>query len=497
MRTACAILVSTMAFFLGCGARGDSPPVPLGINVSELADYSTQWAFVDIFKQSRPWIESHPGKMAYDDHGWPRLESEQSVQTVMAREIKGHYPAGVYKVTFSGTAAVRLDQFDVKSVKAPSRNALDVDVSPADGGLLFSAKGGTLDNVHVWMPGFPRKGTTFHPLFCKRLEPFGVIRFMDWQKTNNSKLVKWSKRAKPSDARYTTEAGVPVEVMVELANQLKVHPWFCIPHQADDEFVREFARLVKSQLHPDLKVYIEYSNEVWNWGFEQTQWAKDQGTKQKLGDPPQARFYADRSVAVFKIWEEVFGGRDRLVRVLASQFVNPWLSEQILTWHQASKHADALAVAPYFGHEHGDPKEAARSARLSPEELLKRLDTEIAGKNLQHMQEQAKLAKSHGLQLIAYEGGQHLAGGGGAENNAALTRLFTAVNRDARMAELYRKHLQNWANSGGGLYVLYHYVGAPGKWGSWGLLEYQDQPIEDAPKYRAAVEYAKKAKEAK
>ena len=67
-----------------------------------------------------------------------------------------------------------------------------------------------------WGPVFDGIGaieTLVRPPECpfrQRLEPFSVIRFMDWQRTNNSKLVKWSQRARPDDARYTTAAGVPV-----------------------------------------------------------------------------------------------------------------------------------------------------------------------------------------------------------------------------------------------------------------------------------------------
>ena len=39
-------------------------------------------------------------------------------------------------------------------------------------------------------------------------------------------------------------------MMVELANTLHANPWFCMPHQADDEFVRNFARTVREQLDP-------------------------------------------------------------------------------------------------------------------------------------------------------------------------------------------------------------------------------------------------------
>jgi len=57
------------------------------------------------------------------------------------------------------------------------------------------------------------------------------------------------------------------------------------------------------------------------------------------------------------------------------------------------------------------------------------------------------------------------------------------------MYDLYRKHLANWSAARGGLYVVFSNVGAPGKWGCWGVLEYQDQPEAEAPKYRAVVDF--------
>ena len=152
--------------------------------------------------------------------------------------------------------------------------------------------------------------------------------------------------------------------------------------------------------------------------------------RRKLGDPDGGRFYAERSVEVFKIWEDVFGGRERLVRVLGSQFVNAWLSEQILTWKNTYKNADVLAVAPYFGNEFGDPKIAPLSSRMTTDQLMKRLDDEIKTRNRDHIVKQAQLAGKYGLQLVAFEGGQHLVGYGGAENNNELTRLFCTANRD-------------------------------------------------------------------
>src|SRR5438105_777373 len=75
-------------------------------------------------------------------------------------------------------------------------------------------------DVHVWMPGFEKADSPFHPLFVERLKPFEALRFMDWQATNNSPVRAWAERATADDARWSTPKGLPVEVLVDLANRL-------------------------------------------------------------------------------------------------------------------------------------------------------------------------------------------------------------------------------------------------------------------------------------
>ena len=86
------------------------------------------------------------------------------MQTLMVRELKGHYPAGTYVATFSGVAGVRMDQYDVKRVKT-GRHIIEAEVVPGDGGLLFTARGSTVNNVHVWMPGFVQSAPRSIPFF--------------------------------------------------------------------------------------------------------------------------------------------------------------------------------------------------------------------------------------------------------------------------------------------------------------------------------------------
>jgi hypothetical protein len=169
---------------------------------------------------------------------------------------------------------------------------------------------------------------------------------------------------------------VPVEVMVDLANRLGADPWFTMPHLADDDFVRQLATVVRDRLDPSLRAWVEYSNEVWNGMFAQVGWARDQGLAAGLGPSDfeaQLRFYSRRAVQVFALWEEVFGGTTRLVRAMASQAANSWVSEQVLGLEGAAGPSDALAIAPYIGGYLGGPSEQARVAAMSVDDLVAEL----------------------------------------------------------------------------------------------------------------------------
>ena len=474
------------------------------MNLSGVVDWSTEWPLVDVFKASRSWVKNDwqsatdDPSYRFDVQGNPLLKPGQAVQTLMLREIGGHYPAGVYVITYRGAGKLTLGNGDPLQIVRQGPGRIEVRVKPGNGGLILqipeSDPRDPIRAIKVWMPGFQNAPSPFHPLFLERLRPFGAVRFMDWQNTNNSPVRHWSERAKPTDARWATAKGMPPEILLDLANTLGVDPWFCMPHTADDEFVTQFALLVKQRLKPNLKVYIEYSNEVWNSQFGQARHALEQGRLKKLGPSDfesQLRWYSERSVAVFRLWEAVFSSvsRARLVRVMASQSANPWVSEQVLGWKNAAQQVDALAIAPYFGNEFGTPQTQNKVATMTVDQLLNALEQEIDGKNREWIEQNVAVARKFKVpRLVAYEGGQHLVGVGGAENNPMLTDLFFAANRSPRMYDLYRKHLSNWFRAGGDLYMAFSSVAKPSKWGSWGALEYQDQPTANAPKYRRLID---------
>ena len=138
-----------------------------------------------------------------------------------------------------------------------------------------------MKNLKVLQPGY---SLASYPTFTneylgllRNLRP-NVIRFMDWTHTNSNTTANWADRPKTTDA---TIAKVPVagdlhpakgiawEYVVQLANALHTNVWVNVPAHATDDYVRQLATLLKSRLASDLTVYLEYSNEVWNSGFEQ------------------------------------------------------------------------------------------------------------------------------------------------------------------------------------------------------------------------------------
>jgi hypothetical protein len=317
--------------------------------------------------------------------------------------------------------------------------------------------------------------------------------------TNGSKVRTWSDRPKPDDATFSAK-GVALEWMIELCNRQQADAWFCMPHLADDDYVRRFARMVKDRLDPRLRVYIEYSNEVWNTMFAQTRYSW--GKAKELGIGPEERpwegggkYYARRSVEIFKIWEEAFGGRERLVRVLAWQSGNTWWMENVILPDQdAYRNADALAIAPYIGMNvprEGKGLTAEQVAGWSVDRVLDHLETEALPKSIQAIRATKETADKYGLMLLAYEGGQHMVGVAGGENNETMTRLFHAANAHPRMAEIYEKYYDAWTTAGGDLFCYFSSVGRWSKWGSWGILQYYDDDPTRSPKVTATLRWAR------
>src|SRR5258706_9202861 len=283
----------------------------LGTNLSALRDWSQEWAFVDAFHASRPWISGGGLNGTWDDgralatdaNGWiASLQSNQVARTLLFWDLGGTYPSGTYVVLYDGQGTLAYQGAATLVSGAPGRDVLQVNA--AAGGIVLNITAtnaaNPLRNIRFLMPGgictgnpygyaadatacagagafqsFEANSATivFHPKFLASIRSYRVLRFMDWGDTNDSTQSAWANRPKPSDARWSVGKGAPVEVMVDLANRLGVSPWFTLPHLADNDYLTQYARLVGQTLRTDLKAYVEYSNEAWDGQFGQAAYA--------------------------------------------------------------------------------------------------------------------------------------------------------------------------------------------------------------------------------
>jgi hypothetical protein len=497
-----------------------------GTNLSPISDWSPEWAFVDCFKTSREWVSGTTDTfqdtrtIPLDANDWPTsLQSGQVARSLLFWGQVNTYPSGDYIVLYDGSGTLAYQGAATKVSGTAGRDVVHVDASQGGWHLLITTTtpGNYVHNIRVLMPGgssaqdpyswygsaatcpngdyksFEQTYQTqpFHPIFLNTIKNYKTLRFMDWMSTNNSTQTNWTDRPTPADARWSIK-GVPVEIMCSLANTIHADPWFNLPHLATDDYMRQFATVVRDQLAPDLHAYLEYSNEVWNGQFLQAGYAQQQGLALGLNTDTYAAessFTGLRSVQMFTIFEQVLGGASRLKRVLATQAAGWYLGEVELTYNNAYQHADVLAIAPYFGTEYGSPANAPTTQNMTVAQLLASINSTELPTVYTWMDANAKLAAKYGLELVAYEGGQSLMGYFGTENNDTLTALYNATNRDAGMGQVYTNYLNTWKSYGGGMFIHYLNCLNNSKWGYWGTLERLDQAPSTAPKYTALQQY--------
>jgi hypothetical protein len=454
--------------------------------------------------------------------------------------------------------------------------------------------GNPISDIKVWLPdpsdpnNSALEGGLYHPVFLERLADadWGFIRFMDLQHTNANPQQDWSDRRPPghvfmSGALNPREpatgspgnrgSGMAFEQMIALSNAAAKDMWICVPHLATDDFIRKLAQMIRfgsdgvnpytsqqaNPVHPplnaDLKVYVEYSNEIWAGGysFPQGDWAQEQANGLGITKP---QFNARRFCQVWSIFQEVFGGAERLVRTAAVFTAADWYTSPFLTEMAAygptltpGVEPDIIAATTYFGNGIQDFvfDQAVQKAGgvdpwfatgesfdagggnmrpvtvpgsdaywLSPEferhqgeafrewgrRLLAGDASEGAGPDAvgigggfaNWLRDLAQTTFPTPKPIVAYEGGPSLYTDdrdGGDSRDDGLTTFIEAMNRRPEMAEVYAMHLNMAKSKGLRTHVGFVDAGAWGKYGQWGHLEYMDQMPQDSVKYSFLLDW--------
>jgi hypothetical protein len=488
---------------------------PLGINVSSPSDFSTQIVWYDMFMWFRGWEQSPDGSplpaAQLDSSGWVKsLNAGQEAWVGHGAGTNSHYPGGNYLLTWEGDGAMGVRQACsfVSYDSVNHRAVVRVDSTQAWFGVKITRTNAAnyIRNIHVYMPGFWDTGTfqlkaqyrndPWHPDFISMIERFRCLRFMDWGATNGSNAVEWSD-IKPanwwnqSSSDYRINPGqVSPLWMVRLCNRIHADGWFNLPAKASDDCITKYATLVRDSLASDVKVYIEYSNECWNWGFAQTGYCRDQGVALGITGGGPAEYYALRSSQMWRIFESVFGSqKGRLVKVLAGQAAGIGNFDYMFailnnaTLNPDNIRPSALAVAPYIDND-GTDAAALPIATLTPDQFFDGVMNTILPAKRTHMQQMVAYAQGKSLPLIAYEGGQSFVGSG-----TQAVNYYVAANQNPRMKGVYLQYLRDWFAVGGGLFMHYSSCGLGGQYGSWGAKEWYNQPRAQAPKWDALMTF--------
>ncbi|MGA2888236.1 MAG: sugar-binding protein [Terracidiphilus sp.] len=386
----------------------------------------------------------------------------------------------------------------------------------------------------------------FDPAFVNAFAPFGYMRFMNWLGTNTDPgfygdaghhLMTWAQRSLPTDfyqgvgLNLSTNSnvnagawGVSWEYVLLLANATNRDIWINIPVSATggsdpldptyvaspdtSSYIYNLAYLLKNGdaftgnvgLNPGLHIYIEHSNEVWNWSFLQSTWnelaAEDEvirGASPLNNDGDTSQFdwayrrHAKRLYEIAQIFQSVFGpgSLNTIVRPVYAWWqldegassnaasVLAWFSK---TYGAPSNYFYAMAQADYF-----DAPNYATDTTIP--EVLSDMQTSSTA-SVQYVAAGKATAAQYGLPLFAYEGGP--ANDNGGTNTSTNIGEQILANRDPGMDTLVQSHLRgNWFGQGGSLYGYFGLSGADSRYGAWGATD--DYHNLTTAKYNALV----------
>jgi hypothetical protein len=511
----------------------------MGINIATPLYWEEDRLYTDVMRMS----DNFTGGTVGTD-SWPTTDFSVLVWNDMANMH------GTYVLSYTGQASVLASAGNLSAISYDSENNTSTgtlqftDASSSALSLTFtgtkrtsgSASGTGITMIKLMRPTAPGSSTSYPTttLFSAPIKAliskFSVIRFMDFLATNWSVQSNWTDRplpSWPSFQRYPTGTyggwqgyGGPWEHVILLSNETGKDAWINIPLHATDAYVLNVARMfaygsnginpyTSSQANPiypplnaNLNIYVEYSNEVWNGGFQQfddnCNAASDELVSTAGNSPLNwdglwngaistsgtwnwtfcDRQTTKRTVEISNIFRSVFGSKmgSRIRPVLMSQFTNSGATlfnqmQMMLDYYDNMASSSGVALptphAPNY-YLYG----AGGTGYYSPASVVSTLDAFFADPGMtptgvittpygpftmtSWFQDDTKLAAAMGLKRIAYEGGPDLGYTNYVHQTPAIVQA--AVN-DSRMTTAIVNMHNAWSNNGGDLFVYYRSSG--------------------------------------
>ena len=283
---------------------------------------------------------------------------------------------------------------------------------------------------------------------------------------------------------------MPWEYLVALANQTNTDMWINIPEGATDAYVTALAGIIKNGgtvggvaypgLNPNLKVYLEYSNEVWG-GIPSNQYYQEAAVQNTAANQPLSTFpgnahvydnadgttttdvytavgrrYLERTAEIGQIFQSVLGAdptHQRLRPVLGWQENNYAFYPPALAWFE---HFFGPAVAAFYGMgnaNYWDPTDYS-----SVDAIISTLQQQETAYAIPNAVDFTTLATYYGLKNVSYEGGPSIGADGNhaprgperpggvarpADGAARLPALPRLLRRRRRRGELLRRPVRH------------------------------------------------------
>jgi hypothetical protein len=490
----------------------------MGINIAPPDDYAGDRLYADVMKVSRDFnISGTTTPAPVDANGWPMSDFSFYVWAGIDKMN------GTYTMTFSGQAANVTaspgGNIPVTYDAASNTSTGTFNYAPTDSNFLVlyvtgtkrtssSALGSGVTSMKLMRPLTPGSAKSypssvlFNAPLKTLISKFSAIRFLDFLRTNSNTQINWSDRPLPTWASINRTlgghgVGGPWEHVILLSNETGKDAWINIPFGATDAYIQNVARLfaygtspqanpVYPPLNANLHVYVEYSNELWNFGPAFTQAANNQQAAidelvSTSGNSPLNwdgiwdrttnfsynmgwRRAAKRSVELSNIFRSVFGDAAMGTRV------RPVMMSQLGT-AGATLFDETKMMLDYYNNMGGNfvttphPPSyylygAGGSGYYSPATNVSSLDALFTDPAFtptgfaSSLQADAKLVAAMGLKRVAYEGGPSLDKTGGVRDGISAQ----AIN-DPRMTTTLVNMHNAWSSNGGELLVYFSALG--------------------------------------
>ena len=381
--------------------------------------------------------------------------------------------------------------------------------------------------------------TLFNPYYIKALNPFDHIRFMGILGTNyqagfygdkGNHIISWDQRSYPNDSTQIEwtdlrpgKHGWAWEYVILLANEVNKDIWInipvsasgCLPYtdsnceQDQTSYIYQLALLLKNGnsytankgINNNVRIYIEHSNEVWNFGFSQYTWNKLNAADRFKHDPKISiafnttdqeimarRNHAKRLLEIGAIFSNVFGSSsyNRKILLIFAEWTNfPQHYDEILNWVDLfygppKNYIYAIAQTHYFSDsaapENGNIPQILAAIKNS---------SEMAYKNTLEIGE---IASVWGLKLAAYEAGPGMKVG----DKTNIGNRIEAQRDPGIKPIVVEDVLDNWFGlpRPGDVYNYFSLAGAYSRYGCWGATD--DISDLTTPKYQAILEITSK-----